>query len=144
MEYVVVNCLTDEKRKQDLLGSHHMEVRVGDSFGMNCLADSLLQCLVFHNMIETSKEETSEVQWRRRLCASARDHLCRYADEWLRPRQRDEHNAIRCVAQDEHENTFLEHHRHAEALVMYFLDYYGKSGVDRSRGVRVIVFFTFR
>ena len=33
--------------------------------------------------------------------------------------------------------------RHAEALVMYFLDYYGKSGVDRSRGVRVIVFSRF-
>ena len=89
------------------------------------------------------QKETSEVQWRRRLCASARDHLCRYADEWLRPRQRDEHNAIRCVAQDEHENAFLEHHRHAETLVMYLLDYYGKSGVDRSRGVRVIVLSRF-
>ena len=44
MEHVVINCLTDEKRKQELLSSNHMEVRVGDAFGMNCLADSLLQC----------------------------------------------------------------------------------------------------
>ena len=65
-----------------------MEVRVGDSFGMNCLADFLLQCLVFHHMIETLQEETSDVQWRRRLCASARDYLCQHADDWLRPKQK--------------------------------------------------------
>ena len=120
-----------------------MEMRVGDSFGMNCLADSLLQCLSFHNMIDATQEDISDVHWRRRLCAAARELLCQQSDDWLRPRQKDEHNGIRTVAQDEHDKAFLEHQRHAKVIVMYFLDNFGKTKVQQTRGIRLLVFSRF-
>ena len=135
--------LTDDKRKKELCNSRDMEMRVGDSFGMNCLADSLLQCLSFHNMIDATQEDISDVHWRRRLCAAARELLCQQSDDWLRPRQKDEHNGIRTVAQDEHDKAFLEHQRHAKVIVMYFLDNFGKTKVQQTRGIRLLVFSRF-
>ena len=143
LEDVIIIFLTDDKRKKELCNSRDMEMRVGDSFGMNCLADSLLQCLSFHNMIDATQEDISDVHWRRRLCAAAREFLCQQSDDWLRPRQKDEHNGIRTVAQDEHDKAFLEHQRHAKVIVMYFLDNFGKTKVQQTRGIRLLVFSRF-
>ena len=131
LEDVIINFVTDDKRKKELCNSRDMEMQVGDSFGMNCLADSLLQCLLFHNMIDATQEDISDVHWRRRLCARAREFVCQQSDDWLRPRQKDEHNGIRTVAQDEHDKAFLEHQRHAKVIVMYFLDNFGKQKYNR-------------
>ena len=132
MDQGIVNYPTDAERRAALLTSKGLEVGRGDSLNMNCLSDSLLQCLMHHKVIQMPEDEHNETQWRRRLCASVRKHLCNYGDMRLRPRQRDERNAIRRVSEAFHATVVSEHHRHAEPILKYFIQHYGRAGIDIS------------
>ena len=61
----------------------------------------------------------------------------------LRPKQRDERNAIRCVSHEEHNRAYLEHHRHAVAIVFCLVSKYADNNMDISCGVSVTVFSRF-
>ena len=120
MDQVVTNYPTDAERRRELLMSSHMDVRHGDGAGNNCLTDSLLQCLVHEQVIIRPESHCRELEWRRRLCDEVRVHLCCHDDVRLRPKQRDERNAIRSVSGEEHNRAYLEQHRHAVSILTFF------------------------
>ena len=100
--------------------SSNLEVKRGDGAGNNCLIDSLLQGLLYHRVIIKPDNVGRELEWRRRLCDEVRIFLCFHEEVAFRPRQRDERNAIRCVSLEEHNRAYLEHHRHAETIVIFW------------------------
>lgn len=120
MDQAVTNYPSDVERRQELLMLYDLDVKQGDGSGNNCLTDSLLQGLLHHKVILQPENDCRELQWRRRHCDEVRLHLCFHDDVRLRPKQRDERNAIRCVSQEEHNRAYLEHHRHAVAIVTFF------------------------
>ena len=98
--------------------SYDLDVKHGDGSGNNCLTDSLLQGLVHHKVIISLENNGRDWEWRRRLCDEVRVHLCCHDDVRLRPKQRDERSAFRGVSLEEHNRAYLEHHRHAVAIVI--------------------------
>ena len=84
---VVLDCPSDAEMKKLLLKESIWDIREGDSFSRNSLTDSILQGLVFHNLIDTVDSANGEIQWRRELCQGAREYLCAHEDEWFRPKQ---------------------------------------------------------
>ena len=87
--------------------SFQLDVKHGDGAGNNCLTNSLLQGLLYHRVIIKPDSEYRALAWRRRLCDEARLHLCNHDDVRLRPKQRDERSAIRCVSSEAHSLAFL-------------------------------------
>ena len=84
---------------------------VGQVWGRNqCLADSLLQTLIAHELV------AGEVD-RRKACQENRAHL-------------EAHEAL--VPRDIHGNVdlggYLQHHRHAAATLKFFLEHFGCQG----------------
>lgn len=144
MDQAVVTYPTDAERTSELLTCPpHLEVRVGDGYLMNCLTDSLLQCLLDYDVLARSGGEGSDLQWRRSVCAHVRSYLRSHDDVRLRPRERDERNAILPVSEEEHSRAFLEHHRHSAAIVDFLLREYGRRNIDTSCGFEVIVYSRF-
>ena len=101
-----------------------LDVLHGEAAGNNCLIDSLLQGLVYHNVIVQKDSSFKDWVWRRKNCAEVREHLCLHDDVRVRPKQRDDRNNIREVLQDAHNRAFLQHHRHAGPIVTYLIDKY--------------------
>ena len=143
MAQVVTNYPSDAERRRELLMSSHMDVRHGDGAGNNCLTDSLLQGLVHQKVIIRPESNCRELEWRRKLCDEVRVHLCFHDDVRLRPKQRDERNAIRCVSGEEHNRAYLEHHRHAVAILTCLIDNYAERTLDLSCGFSVTVYSRF-
>ena len=92
------------------------EVRRGEVWGENnCLADSLLQLLVWHGIVDERVNVSPEVD-RRDACAACRTHLCKLPeDRNLFPRNADE---------TRNDEAYLEKDRHAEAVVRFFCDHF--------------------
>jgi len=89
----------------------------------DCLADSLLQLLGLHELIALPSSE------RRPACVAARQHLLQSPD--LLPR--DPYGRPQWDA-------YLQHHRHAEALVLFFLQRFPAGPVQLSRaGISLVV-----
>lgn len=75
---------------------------------------------------------------------AARAHLCDHADVALRPVQQYHlSNPVQSATAEEHAQAFLEHDRHAAALVDLFLTYASASRQSESREFRVIVYPRF-
>ena len=75
MDQAVVTYPTDAERKSELLTClPYLEVRGGDGYLMNCLTDSLLQCLLDYDVLARSGGEGSHLQWRRSVCAHVRSY----------------------------------------------------------------------
>jgi hypothetical protein len=143
MDQAVTNYPSDVERRRELLMSSHLDVIHGDGAGNNCLTDSLLQGLVHQKVIIKPESNCRELEWRRKLCDEVRVHLCFHDDVRLRPKQRDERNAIRCVSPEEHNRAYLEHHRHAVAIVTFLVVNYAERNLDLSCGFSVTVYSRF-
>ena len=143
MDQAVTNYPSDDERRRELLMSSHLEVKHGDGAGNNCLTDSLLQGLLHHGVIIKPDINCTELEWRRRICDEVRLHLCCHEDVRLRPKQRDERSAIRCVSLEEHNRAYLEHHRHAVGIVQFLVSKYAEKNIDLSCGFSVTVYSRF-
>jgi len=96
---------TDALRRQELLKDGWVfHSASGD--GSNCLADSLLQLLVLHGLLQPVPPEERLIG-----CGAFRSHLLEHPR--LQPRDADDR--LDPLA-------YLQHHRHAEAAVYFFLD----------------------
>ena len=69
------------------------------------------------------------------MCQQVRHHLNEHVDEALRPRERNDSHVVLDVLDDVHACAFLQHHRHAQEIINYFV-----ANSDVPRYVRVIVF----
>ena len=57
--------------------------------------------------------------WRHEVCELVRKHLCGHEDARLRPRQRNELQAVMNVLEEVHARAYLEHQKHSEAIVRF-------------------------
>ena len=97
----------------------------GEAHGASnsCLADSLLQLLIWHNVIFKPVFDNSNVEkkWRRDAFLAVRANLCNHEEVALHPRLRDSTSAIvQDATAEEHALAYLEHHRHGIAFVKLF------------------------
>ena len=93
---------------------------IGHSTGQRCnsLIDSLLQLLLAFNVINGPSADAKAPLWRHEACELARQHFCDHSDVGLHPRLRSEAGEVVDVAPDMHARAFLEHHKHAPAIVI--------------------------
>ena len=104
-----------------------------------CLADSLLQVLAAKSILpkELLQDSPSDIQRRRLACSSARQSLLHHADYRLRPRWRDGDGVEVTDDGVDHDNAYLEHEVHSEALALFFLEYFQSEYSIRPRGFKV-------
>ena len=152
METIVFKYISDTIRKQQL----HVEgFSCGGTSGLawNSLSDSLLQVLVKNKMVTASdgqlwSDGVNEAvegygKWRRDWCVRVRQYLCTHDDTTLRPQERDILNFVRDTSKNDHDQAFLEHHRHAKAIFEFFLNEIGNVQFLPTRGCRLVVFSRF-
>ena len=60
-------------------------------------------------------------KWRHDMCQQARHHLNEHVDEALRPRERNDLHGVLDVLDDVHASALLQHHRHAQEIITYFV-----------------------
>ena len=82
----------------------------------NCLPDSLLQCMMAHRLL--APPDGPSFLFRQAACADFRAHCCSGSVPVLVPR-----NVQGCVDQ----TAYMQHHRHAEAAVRFFLERFSGS-----------------
>ena len=122
------------------------KIGVGRVYDINaCLADSLLQVLAAKRILPRSLlDSTTEARAQRSsACIDARQHLVHHADYRLHPRLRDHLGGEVTEVFADRENTYLEHHVHSEALVLFFLDYFQSTHIARPRGFKLVVYTRF-
>ena len=111
----------------------------GEAHGASnsCLADYLLQLLMWHDVISRPAFDSAcaEKKWRCDACLAVRAHLCHHADAALHPHQRDYNSAVvQDASADDHALAYLEHHRHGIAIVKLFLTYSGPVQDEARKG----------
>ena len=75
---------------------------------------------------------------------AVRAHLCHHEDVALHPRQRDYTSAVvQDASAEDHALAYLEHHRHGNAIVQFFLTYSGHLKDEARRGFRIVVHSRF-
>ena len=79
-------------------------------------------------------------KWRSELCEMTGSHLCQHENVALRPRLRDETYKELKVAEDQHSRAFLEHHKHATAILKFLIQRAGLRSVAHSRYFRIVVY----
>ena len=90
------------------------------------------------------ESEAATRKWRRDACVAVRAFLCSHPDASLHPVQRDHTNSVvNSASPEEHALAFLEHHRHAVAIINFFLTYTGPRKDEAKRGFRVVVYTRF-
>ena len=72
------------------------------------------------------------------MCQQVRKHLNQHVDEALHPRERNDRHVVSDLPDDVHACAFLQHRRHAEAILKYFV-----GNVNFPRSFRVIAFCRF-
>ena len=99
----------------------------GHATGQSCnsLIDSLLQLLLTFNVINGPPADAKAPLWRSEACELVRRHLCDHADVGLHPRLRSEVGEVVKVASEVHARAFLEHHKHASAIVSFLVEKFG-------------------
>ena len=135
--------MSDQDRQLMLL-DEGLHLGKGEAHGASnsCLADSLLQLLIWHNVISKALFDSSsaEKKWRPDVCLAARAHLCNHEEVALHPRQRDSTSAVvQDATAEEHTLAYLEHHRHGIAIVKLFLTYSGPVQDEARKGFRIVV-----
>jgi len=112
----------------------------------SCLADALLQLLLWHGVVSKPFFENtrSDMKWRCDACLAVRAYLCRHADVTLHPRQRDHTGTVVHDANvEDHALAFLEHHRHGIPIIQFFLEFCGPPTDEARRGFRIVVYSRF-
>ena len=117
------NCLYDdfpsdaERRK----GLEEEGYAVGKATGQGCnsLIASVLQLLLSLEIINPPSADVTVPYWRHEVCELVRQHFCSVSDVSLHPRLRSEAGKVVDVADDVHSRAFLEHHKHARAIVYF-------------------------
>lgn len=135
---VDVRVRSEEERLVEL---HELGLRkgVGRVHGRNdCCADSPLQLLIGHGFLSASIDEDD----RDAACAANRAALVTHADATLHPRNRDPFSA---VDQGLCETAFLQHDRHAEPTVLFFMDWFREQALHPlpASGITVSVYSRF-
>ena len=131
----------DERRK--VLKEEGYDIRSATGHGCNSLIDSLLQLLLTLNVINGPPADAKAPLWRIEACELARQHLCDHSDVGLHPRQRSEAGEVVDVAAGVHARAFLEHHKHASAIVSFLVQRFGLQNPSYVRPFRVVVFSRF-
>ena len=67
-----------------------------------------------------------------------RSHLRQHENVALRPRLRDETYKELNVTEDEHSRAFLEHHKHATAILKFLIERAGLKNAAYSRPLRIV------
>ena len=143
---VNVETITDARRRAQLDASGSgKKVGVGEvHFSNACLADSLLQTLAVKHILPRSLlEGTAAAKARRsQACIDARQHLVDHEDYTLHPRVRDDNGVVVDFHVD-HDNAYLEHNTHSEALIMFFLDFFRPTHAIQPCGFKLVVYARF-
>ena len=127
-----------------MLLSEGLHVGKGEAHGISnsCLADSVLQLLMCHDVTSNGPFDTTSAEklWRRDACLAVRAHLCNHEDMTLHPRLRDHTSAIvQDASAEDNAIALLEHHRHGVAIIKRLLTYAKPSHSGPRRGVRIVV-----
>ena len=72
--------------------------------GCDCLADSSLQLLLHHGVLEGPGGTVAIEKWRHDMCAKVRRHLNEHGDEAMRPHDRNDRDVVSHVPDDVHAN----------------------------------------
>lgn len=86
----------------------------------SCLADSLLQVLMWHDVLTLPvfASEHSHRKWRREPCVAVRAFVCSHSQARSDPVQQDHTNSmLRNAFAEEHALAFLAHHCHAAPIL---------------------------
>ena len=145
LDNVVIEAKSDSQRQHELRACGKTIGR-GLVYSTNaCLADSLLQLLALHGFVDQAfKGDTyASVVKRRELCARARRSLVEHENELLHPALRDRLGNVMVASDEEHDRAYLEHDRHGEALVRFFLQDCQSPRLIEPRGVRIVVYTRF-
>ena len=78
-------------------------------------------------------------KWKREVCDDVRSDVCVHDDERVWPIQRDQHNRVCDVYNDQYKIAYLNHYNHSDSIVAYFLKFVCTHDANVSRGIRVIV-----
>ena len=123
-----IDAMSDRTRRNQLNAfGTGKQIGLGRVFDENaCLADSLLQALAAKSILPKEllhDYSPSMIQRRRLACSFARQNLIHHADYRLHPRWRDGDGVEVTDDGVDHDNAYLEHEVHSEALVVFFLEY---------------------
>ena len=127
---ILPTSISDQEKQEEFLASGWLW-REAAAWGENdCLADSLLQLLQLHGLVLAGPEGVGEASARERAeaCSAARQHLLRSPS--LMPR--DPYGGAQWDA-------YLQHHRHAAALVDFFIERYPPGAAQIPPGGLVLV-----
>ena len=118
---------------------------IGHTSGRNCnsLIDSLLQLLIANDIIKRPPADAKEHLWRMAACDVVRQHLCSHSNLSLHPRLRSEDGEAVNVASEVHADAFLEHRKHASAIISFLIEKFGLQNPKYARPFRVIVYSRF-
>ena len=135
---VEMTAISDEERRAELV-SDGKSIGQGLVYGSNaCCADSLLQVLSRHGYFrkEVHGDTTADIDIRKSICEQARLHLMCHSDARLHPTLRDDLGRVVVATTLEHGKAYLEHDRHAAALVDFFVSVLGGARAIEPRGIR--------
>ena len=110
----------DASRRKELFEQGYI-VGKSSGHGCNCLADSLLQLLLHEEVLKSPDNTLALEKWRPDMCQQVRKHLNDNVDEALRPRDRNDSQVVLDVLEDVHASAFLQHHRHSQAIIKFFM-----------------------
>ena len=99
-----INCPSGAERRLVLV-REDLTFGYGGGHGFNCSSDSVLQLLVFNNMVSPPTIRIINT-WRHEVCEAVILHLCCRRDERLWPRQRDDDSCIRDVLPEQHSSAY--------------------------------------
>ena len=135
--------VTDRAHRAQLNNSGSgRQIGAGLVHGSNaCLADSLLQSLAAKGILDRNLLDNSSE--RAKACREARQHLIQHEDYRLHPVVRDHLVSVILDDDVDHNNAFLEHDVHSEALVLFFLEYFQSTYSIAPKGFKVVVFTRF-
>ena len=73
----------------------------------HCVAESVLRRLLHHKMIQLPIADVHVSKWKREACEAVMKYLCSHGDDRLRPIQRDQHNRVCDVYNDQHKIAYF-------------------------------------
>lgn len=120
--------ISSDHEKQRQLKDAGFIFGIGEVHDNNdCLADSLLQLLLIHNVVDGA--QFNGIHSRRTACHDCRRHLVYHQDSTLHPRVRRPDGSVASVSPNLHANAYLQHNVHGPAIILFFLNKYGYTSI---------------
>ena len=129
---------TDAERRVELSACGKRIGRGVTHANNDCFSDSLLQLLAYNGIVDPGLQ--SNTSRRKQLCKACRDHLLMHDDESVRPGVRLVTGQWADVSDSEHAAAFLEHDRHFQEALSFFIAELGEQMEIWPCGVRLVVF----